>query len=73
MYFSLYFSYKPGNGTIDAVITLRRIQEEYLSKQKKLCMCLVDLENAFDRVSRTVVEWAMRKKGIPEALVRVVM
>ena len=63
----------PGKGTIDAVFILRRIQEEFLAKQKKLYMCFVDLEKAFDRVPRKVVEWAMRKKGIPEALVTAVM
>ena len=29
-------------------------------------MCFVDLEKAFDGVTKKVVEWAMRKKGIPE-------
>ena len=33
----------------------------------------VDLEKAFDRVPRRVMEWAMRKKGLPEILVKVVM
>ena len=32
------------NGTIDAVFILRSVQEEYLAKQKKLCMCFVDLK-----------------------------
>ena len=36
-------------------------------------MCFVDLEEALDRIPRKVVELAMRKKGIPEALVRAVM
>ena len=36
-------------------------------------MCFVDPEKAFDRVPRKVMEWAMRKKGIPQVLVRSVM
>ena len=59
--------------TIDAVFILRRIQKEYLDKQKKLYMCFVELETVFDRVLRKVVEWAMRKKGVPESLVKAVI
>ena len=33
----------------DAVFILRRLQKEYLDKEKKLYMCFVDLEKAFDR------------------------
>ena len=36
-------------------------------------MYSVDLEKAFDRVPRKVLEWAMRKKVILEVLVRSVM
>ena len=36
-------------------------------------MCLMDLYKALDRVSRKVLEWTLRKKGIPEVLVRSVM
>ena len=36
-------------------------------------MCFVDLEKAFERVPRKVLEWAMRKSGIPEAMARAVM
>ena len=33
----------------------------------------MNLEKAFDRVSREVLEWAMRKKAIAEFMVRSVM
>ena len=36
-------------------------------------MCFVDLDKAFDRVPRIVLEWAIRKKGIQNALVISVM
>ena len=69
----LKFGFMSGKGTIDAVVILRRIQEEYLAKQEKLYMSYIDLEDTFDRVRRKFEELAMRKKGIPDVLVTAVM
>ena len=44
----------PERGTIDAVFILRRMQEEYYAKGKKLYMCFVDLEKAFDSYGESV-------------------
>ena len=58
----------PGRGTTDTSFVVQRRQEEYRDKKRKLYMCFVDIENAFDRVPRKVMEWAMRKKGLPEVI-----
>ena len=70
---SMQFGSMPGRGTTDALFVVRRMHEEYRDKKKKLYMCFVDIENAFDRVPRKVIRWAMRKKGLPEVIVRAVM
>ena len=36
-------------------------------------MCFVDIATAYDRVLKKVMEWAMRKKGLSEVIVRAVM
>ena len=51
---------------------LSRIKKGYREKGKKLYMCFVDLEKAFDRVPTRVMEWAPRKKSIPEYFVKAV-
>ena len=69
----MQYGFMPGRGTIHAMFILRRMQEEYQDNGKKLYMCFVDLEKAFDRGRRKVMEWAMRKKKVPEVMVKVVM
>ena len=54
--------FMPEKGTIDGVFISRRLQEEYHAKGK-----------TFDRVPRKVLQWVMRKKGIPEVSVRSLM
>ena len=68
----MQFGFTPGTGTTHAIFIARQLQERYRGKYRKL-WAFVDLEKAFDRVPRKVVEWAMRKLGIEEWLVRAVM
>ena len=67
------FGFRPGTGITHAIFIARQLQERYRGKHRKLWWTFVELEKAFDRVLRKVVEWAMRKLGVEEWLVRAVM
>ena len=67
------FSFMSGKGAKDALFLVRRLQEEHQPKNKRIYTCFVDLEKAFDKVPRRVMEWTMSKKGSPEILVKAVM
>ena len=69
---SMQFSFMNERGTTDTLFVVRRMQEKDRDK-KKLYMCFVDIEKAFDTVLRKMMEWAMRKKGLPEVIVTTVM
>ena len=69
----MQFGFRPGAGTSDVIFIARQLQERYRGKHKELWWAFVDLEKAFDRVARKVVEWAMRKLGVEEWLVTAVM
>ena len=67
------YGFRPGRGTTGAVFIVRQIQEKYLEMRNELFMVFIDLEKAFDRVPRKVIEYALRKKGVTECMVRAIM
>ena len=50
------FGFRPGTGTTHAIFIARQLQERYRGKHRELWWAFVDLEKAFDRVLRKVVE-----------------
>ena len=70
---NMQFGFMPGKERTDALFIVRRMQEECRAKDKKLYMCFADLEKAFDKVSRRVMQWVLRKKGLLEILMKAVM
>ena len=56
----------PAKGTVDAIFIVKKMQEEYQKKHKKLYMCFVDMEKAFDRVPSDGVG---HEKGLSEVMV----
>ena len=69
----MQFGFMPGKGTTHALFLVRRMQEEFRGREKKLYMCFADLEKAFDKVPTKVMEWALRKKALAEVLVQATM
>ena len=70
---SMQFGFMLEKGTTDALFVVRRMQEKYRNKKEKLYMCFVDTEKVSDKVSSKLMEWAMRKKGLLEVIIRAVM
>ena len=67
------YGFVAGKGTTDVIFILRQLQEKYLENDKELYLVFVDLEKAFDRVPRVLIESSLRKKGVMECYVKAVM
>ena len=67
------YEFVAGQGTIDAIFILRQLQEKYLENDKELYLVFVDLEKAFDRVPRVLIENSLRRKGVVKCYVNAVM
>ena len=52
----IQMGFTKGKGTTDAIFIVRQMQEKFRAKGKKLYFGFVDLERAFDRVPREVIQ-----------------
>ena len=70
----MQFGFMPDRGRICALFISITLQGAYHAKGEKLYfLCLVDMEKAFDSVLKKVMEWPMKKIGMPEILAMQVM
>ena len=56
------YRFVAGKGTIDAIFILWQLQEKHLENDKELYLVFVDLEKAFDGISRVLIASTLRRK-----------
>jgi len=59
--------------TIDAVFTLRQLQEKCIEQQRPLYVAFIDLTKAFDLVSRSGLFAILRRFGCPDTLLNIIL
>ena len=68
----IQFGFMPGKGTTDATFILKQAQEKALEGNSELFIAFLDLEKVCDRVTKEVIYWCLRKRGVSEKLLRVI-
>ena len=66
---TMQFGFMKGKGTTDAIFIMPELHKKYIGKKKDLYFMFVELEKAFDRISRKVLWWSMRKLGVNEQII----
>ena len=67
------FVFIPGKSTVDAIFIVRQLVEESVEGNLAFLCGLVDVGKVYDRVPREISYWCLRRKGVSEKLVRMVM
>ena len=61
----------PGRGTTDAIFVVRQLMEKH-REHRKDCIVFIDLENAYDRVTRQQFWICVRDNCVPAKYVMIV-
>ena len=66
------FGFMPGRSTMEAIFLIRQLMKRYREQKKDLHMVFIDLEKAYDKVSRNVMWWALEKHKVPTKYITVI-
>jgi hypothetical protein len=55
------FGFMPGRSTMGAIFLIRQLMERCRKQKKDLHKVFIDLEKAYDKVTRNVIWWVLQK------------
>jgi hypothetical protein len=55
------FGYMPERSTMEAIFLIRQLMERCMEQKKDMHMIFIDLEKAYDKVTRNIMWWVMQK------------
>jgi Reverse transcriptase (RNA-dependent DNA polymerase) len=56
------FDFMPGRSTMEAIFLIKQLMERHREQKNDLHMIFIDLEKAYDKLSRNIMWWALEKK-----------
>ena len=64
--------FRRGRGCVDQIFTIRQLSEKVLEKNKQMVIACIDLEKAYDKVSRDRLWQVLESYGIQGGLLRAI-
>jgi hypothetical protein len=58
------FGFMPERSTMEAFFLIRQVMERYKEQKKDLHMVFINLEKAYDKISRNLMWWALDKHKV---------
>ena len=63
------FGLIPGRSTTEAIFLIRQVIERFREQKKDLHLVFIDLEKAYDKITRNVMWWSLNKHKVPSKYV----
>ena len=57
---------------MEAIFSLRQLMKNFQAKRKNLHMVFIDLEKAYDIVSRDLIWWILNKRNAPRDYIEII-
>ncbi|XP_068232215.1 uncharacterized protein [Palaemon carinicauda] len=64
------YEFMRGRGTVNAIFIIGQLRKKRLEGIQKLFCAFEDLDKAYDRIPREAMFWCLRRRKVPEKLVR---